>query len=323
MKPVYFILLAGLLAAAAGASAQSGTQEDLQLIEPLLNPDAPLLALWFCPAKDVPAASVEKLREFIYRKLFDRYDIKLLSRKNQEEKLATLDTSLKECNCSDLCLEALGQGLESQRIIGVIVQVAASGFRLSIKSQIFAKPGTRQLNSVVEGTEQALFGGALEKALVAIFDNEDYHAPLVLAPAETKKQASPVSRLPQTKPIEMAPPPPSSPPSVEARGPTPGFFSRHRWSLTAGGLALGSLAGALAFGALSQKIADEQHIQYNPGRDATGRDYATAANALFGVSAAAALGAVLLFFLAESPGDGAVALEPTPGGALLQAAWCW
>jgi hypothetical protein len=323
MKLVYLILVAGLLAAASGASAQSGTQEDLKLLEPLLNPDAPLLALWFCPAKEVPATGTEKFREFIYGKLFDRFDIRLLGRKTQEEKLAALDPGLQMCNCSDLCLEALGRGLESQRIIGVIIQPAAFGFRLSIKSQILSRQGTRQLNSVVEGTEQALLGGALEKALVAIFENEAYHAPLALAPAETKKQSPPPSPPPPAKQVEAAPPLSSSPPSVEAGRPTPGFFSRHRWSLAAGGLAMGCLAGALAFGALSQQIADQQHIQYDPGRDATGRDYATAANALFGVSAGAALGAVLLFFLAESPGDGAMALESTPGGALLQAAWCW
>lgn len=330
MKPVAVMLVLGLWTMTATAYAQGGNPDDLQVLDPLLNPDVPLLALWFCPSPQVPAASAENLQEFIYRKLFDRYDVRLLGRRHLGDKLAALDAGLGRCNCSDTCLEALGRGLECHRIIGVTLQPAGAALRLSIKSQIFSPKGTRQLNSVVEGSEATLLSGALEKALSAIFENESYHAPLDRARAEKKHPAlaPPVAPVKKSKPkpqaAAVAAAPPSPPPvSAEAGQPVPGFLSRHRWSALTGGAALGCLAGALALGAMSERIEDQQHIQYDPGRDALGRRYATAANALFGVSAGAALGAVLIFFLVEKPAPARVTLSPAAGGALLQAAWSW
>lgn len=335
-------ILAVGLAFSADAQQKDTPAEEIDAIVPLVNPDAPELVFWFCADPALPADKTRPLEDYINRRLFDRTDIRLIGRKQAEEKLPAA-AALAACRCDDRCLTDIGRAVGAQRIIGALLEPSAEGFRLTLKSFILAKP-PKLLNSVVEGQSSLLLANGIDDAIKAIFENDAQHAPLaagVVSPTVKPKRPQPApveakitapdssagTGAGRTVPVEKLTARAAPAGAEESRlvveeaapAPRPGFLRRHPWSAIAAGTAVVSLSTAVALGALSKKIEDEQHIQYDPGRDATGRNYATAANALFGVAGGAAAAAVLLFFLVENDRPEQFSISVLPGGAAFQA----
>lgn len=333
MKKLW-MLSALMLAWSAAPAQQAG---DIDAIVPLVNPDAPHLVFWFCSAPELTWEQSKPMEDFIRRRLFDRTDIQLLGKQQVSEKLSS-QKSLASCRCDDDCLPKIGSSLGAKRVIGAILDSIGGGYRLTLKSFILSQP-PKLLNSVVEGHSSLLLANGIDDAIRAIFENEKQHAAVIsrtssatatrTAPAAAKSVTvlSPpagAKSAPTEKLIARSAATEASKNQIDvekALAPArPGFLRRHLWSTIAAGAAVASLSAGIALGAMSQKIEDEQHLQYDPGRDATGRRYATVANAMFGVAGGAAAAALLLFFLVEDKPALQISLDVSTESAIVQAA---
>ncbi len=345
--PRILILLFGLLLAvpaAAQTDADGGQNEGTGLeLVPLVDMKAPLVAIWFVADPDVSMDDASALESQVYDEFFKRSKIRVLSREKMIDELQkAVGDDLQGCRGDDNCLYKIGKALKVKRIVGIQMGGEAKNYRVVLKSFDLVKDKPTQLNSVVEGSLAELLIGGIGGGVAAIFDNPDQYAPLELkAPATEKKAvahdsnvvakqvepAPPVSR-PATEPIHRKTKPtpvavrrieqkPAPAESIVAKIPQkPGFLRRHLWSAIALGASVAALSTGIALGAMGQKIADDQSVRFDPDSDETGRTYTTTANAMFGISGAAALTSVILFFFLDTDdsGLGRVTLVPGPAG---------
>ncbi len=323
-------------------SESDGTGLDLV---PLVDMKAPLVAIWFVADPNVSMDDASALESQVYDEFFKRTKIRVLSREKMIDELQMAKADkLQGCRGEDICLYKIGRALDVKQIVGIQMNGDAKNYRVVLKSFDLEKDKPTQLNSVVEGSLAELLIGGIGSGVAAIFDNTDQYAPLELkAPAtENKTPASsakvvakqvektaPVSR-PMTETVQQKPEPapiavrtveqkPSAAENLVAEVPRrPGFLRRHLWSAIALGASIATLGTGIALGAMGQKIADDQSVRFDPDSDSSGRTYTTTANAMFGISGAAALTSILLFFFLETDdsGPGLVTIVPGPSGGM-------
>ena len=352
MKPFISGLVMVLLLGTVPAGAQEEDDDAGLNIVPLVNPDAPRLAVWFVAQPGIALEDASAVESQVFESLLNHRDVRLLGREAVQDKLsASGKEKLLQCRGQERCLLGIGRALAVERLVGVFMRREEGDYRIEIKS-LLLQDQPLQLNSVVDGPLRELLVGGIDGAIAAIFENPDQYAPLVL------DRPVPPRRTPQRKPTpageRVASPPPPAPASkvanhVAAGNPAgsqpvspptattvsapadktgisrtiparPGFLRRHLGSTISLGAGVACLASGVALGVLGQQIADEQSRQYDPGRDSTGRSYTTAANVLFGLAGAAAATSVVLFLWVENDdaNQAALTILPAPGG--LQAA---
>jgi len=332
------------------ASSQEDDGEDAVGLQPvpLVNMEAPEVAIWFIADPEVPLDDASALESQIFEEFFKRSDIRVMTRETTLEKLQKAgDPEMQECKGGDACLLKIGKTLEVTRVIGVLMEGSEpSGYRMLLKSFNLEPEQPTQLNSGGEGVLTELLIGGVGGGVTAIFENSDQYAPVELAEATAGEKEVPekpekvdektqpaVASAEKTAKASTAEGSPATATSVVARriepapktdgdvvtqAPSrPGFLRRHMWSAIALGTSITSLAIGIGLGVEGQSIADGQAVEYDSGQDSLGKTYTNAANAMFGVAGATAIASVILFFFIEddAPEAGTVSLLPGSGGA--------
>ncbi len=304
------------LLAAPGVQAQ---EDDAALdLVPVVDPNAPLCAWFFLADPAVSAADASSLDKALSETLDHRTDVRLMPRAAAEARLKEADRSLSGCGGAEACLVDLAKLLGVSRLLVANLRMPTpTSLRLELlRLDVGDPPGKLSVRS--EGTLAELLAGGAAGGLQALLDNRTQ--PLLATTPEPAPPPAPVRPAPPPPPVRTVVERPVEPPRLEEKAASRGFFARH-WASTLS-LGTGLISGALGltFGVMSQRIADEmsydpsaQH-QFDPDRDRQGKNYALAANVLFGVAGAAALTGAVLFFFFEDDADTASGVTIVPAG---------
>lgn len=311
MAIAYFMVLA-----APGIQAQ---EDDAALdLVPVVDPNAPLGAWFFSADPSVLADEAAALDKILSDCLDHRTDIRLMPRTTAEAKLKETGRSLAACGGAESCLLDLAKALGVSRLLVAYLRIPTpASLRLDLlRLDAGDPPGKLSVRS--EGSLAELLAGGAAGGLQALLDNRTQ--PLLAAAPEPAPPPPPIRPAPPPPPARTIVERPPEPPQLEEKAAARGFFQRHWASTLALGTGLVSGALGLTFGVMSRRIADEmsydpsaQH-QFDPDRDRQGKNYALAANVLFGVAGAAALTSAVLFFFVEDDADSASGVTIVPAG---------
>lgn len=307
------LIISALLTTPPGVQAQ---EDDAALdLVPVVDPNAPLCAWFFLADPAVLAGDATSLDKALSESLDHRTDVRIMPRAAAEAKLKEADRSLTGCGGTEACLVDLAKLLGVSRLLVANLRMPTpNSLRLELlRLDAGDPPGKLSVRS--EGTLAELLAGGAAGSLQALLENRTQ--PLIASPSEPAPSPTPVRPAPPPPPARTVVERPPEPPQIEEKASSRGFFTRHWASMLSLGTGLVSGALGLTFGVMSQGIADEmsydpsaQH-QFDPDRDRQGKNYALAANVLFGVAGAAALtGAVLFFFFEDDADSSGVTIVP-------------
>ncbi|MBN2493737.1 MAG: hypothetical protein JXR96_04010 [Deltaproteobacteria bacterium] len=337
--------------APAPAAGPSKTAEPPLGVVPLIDKDAPAVAVWFLPNPEIPIEDASAIHGQVYQDFTRRLDIRLVPLgKTRAMVEKTGDLELAECDGEDRCLVKIALAVKVHRIICVRLTGTAARYRVGIKSISIKKdPPLKQL-AVIEGSIDDLLVGGLGDAVKGLMEYEGRGQPLdevavkvlrtyLPPPVEEVPRPEDAGSRPARPEGQAASPRPTAAPApvavervieerepaveVEARPGPPSFFRRHLGSTISLGAGLAAGCAAIALGVMASQIENEMQDPtraWDPGRDSTGRDYALAANVLYGLAGAAVVAAVVLFFFEDGPGSEGSGVDavPTGTGALLR-----
>ena len=304
------------------SSASLAQKKDPLELVPLVDMQAPRVAVWFVAAPKTPFEDAAAVEEQIYEDFFKRMDIRMLSREKTLEQLGEVgDEEMQACDGRDPCLFKIGKTLKVDRMVGVIMVGVRPNYKIILKCFDLSGKQPKQLNAVVEGSLTDLLIGGTADAVASVFENQDQYAPVDMQALTRKKNTRPApiatppepARTADVKPVRKA----EQETSVAIPAPEqPGFFKQHLWSTIAAGTSVAFLVTGIVCGVKSDSIESSWGTDevWDPERNQLGKDYALAANIMFGLSGAAAIGSVLLFFLVEQDPDSPVSVYPTGTG---------